>query len=138
MIWVKIIWMRVCHGSELGRYGWTWVEFNWVRGLSDLGRLGLDRLVSGLGEFGLEWNKVKSAQIDFRINLVEINRLSNNLGRKKSAFGMTCASEEISFQNDLGRKKSTSGMTWVGRNRYRNDLGRKKSAFGIKHIFFRL
>ena len=44
-------------------------------GLLELGRLRLGRSVSRLGEFGSEWNKVKSAQIGF-LTWVGRNRLS--------------------------------------------------------------
>ena len=78
MIRIEIILGKVCHGSELHGYRWTWIESKWVRELADLVLVVLGHLVVGLGEFGSKWNKVKSAEIGCRLDL----------GRDKSALGM--------------------------------------------------
>lgn len=103
-----------------------------MKGLSKLGRLGLGRPVSGLGEFGSKWNKVKSAEIGSQLDL----------GQDKSALGMTWFGTNR-FRKDLGRNKSALVRIWVRINLVRldrlkltfeNNLGSKK--IGIRWILF--
>lgn len=87
------------------RIGWSWwtsVGSNWVREVSELGRL-----VARLGESWSEWNTVQSAQIGSRMDL----------SRKKSALKMTWVGTNRLSKNDLGRNKSALEKTCTGINR---------------------